>query len=93
MEKYTEQNFKLVTLHFKASLVMLTSCFYKSTKTLPILCRSFNLKTTGTSCTDDARVKVSSFQKVTFFLQYEIILRVAIHLNFCLFEDVSDCRH
>ena len=25
---------------------------------------------TGTSCTDDARVEVLSFQKVTFLLQY-----------------------
>ena len=26
---------------------------------------------TGTACTDDARVKVPSFKKVTFLLQYE----------------------
>ena len=25
-------------------------------------------------CTDDARVKVPSFEKVTFFLQYEILV-------------------
>ena len=31
----------------------------------------FHLKMTGTSSTDDAKVKVPSFQKVTFFLQYE----------------------
>ena len=30
---------------------------------------------TGTSCKDDARVKVPSFQKVAFFLQYEIFHR------------------
>ena len=36
------------------------------------LCRSFNLKMTCTYCTEDDRVKVPSFQKVTFFLQYEI---------------------
>ena len=71
---------------------MQTSCFYKSTKALPRLCRSFNLKMTDTSCTDDARVKVPTFQKVTFFLQYEMFHRDAIHLIFCLFEDVSDCR-
>ena len=47
---------------------------------------------TGTSGTDDAGVKVPSFQNVTFFLQYEIFYRDAIHLYFCLFEDVSDCR-
>ena len=37
---------------------------------------------TGTACTDDARVKVPSFQKVTFLLQYEIIHRDANHLFF-----------
>ena len=37
---------------------------------------------TGIACTDDARVKVPSFQKVTFLLQYEIINRDAIHLVF-----------
>ena len=52
---------------------------------------SFHLKSTGTSCTDDARVKVPSIQKVTFFLQYEIFHTDAIHLYFSLFEDVSDC--
>ena len=30
-------------------------------------CVSFHLKMAGTSCTDDARVKVPSFQKVTVF--------------------------
>ena len=38
---------------------------------------------TGTACTDDARVKVSSFQKVTIFATYEIFHRDAIHL-FCV---------
>ena len=70
---------------------MQTSCLYKLTKALQRLFRSFDLKITSTSCTDDAIVKVPSFQKVTFFLQYEIFHRDAIHLNFCLFEDVSDC--
>ena len=32
------------------------------TKALSRRCRSFYLKRTGTSCTDDARVKVPSFQ-------------------------------
>ena len=41
-------------------------CSYKSTKILQRLCRSFHLKMTGSSCKDDARVKVPSFQKVTF---------------------------
>ena len=64
---------------------MQNACYYKSTKALPRLCRSFHIKMTGTSCTDDAGVKVPSFQKVTFFLQYEIFQRGAIHLYFvCL---------
>ena len=58
------------------------SCFYKSPKALPKLCRSFHLKITGTACTDEARVKVPVFQKVTFLLQYEIFHRDAIHLFF-----------
>ena len=61
---------------------MQSSCFYKSPKALPKLCRSFHLKMTGTACTDDARVKVPSFQNVTFLLQYEIFHRDAIHLFF-----------
>ena len=48
-------------------------------------------KMAGTYCTDDARVKVPSFQK-SVFLQYEIFHRDAIHLYFCLCGDVSDCR-
>ena len=39
----------------------------------------FHLKMTGTSCTDDARVKLPSFQKVTFLLQYEIFQRDATY--------------
>ena len=40
---------------------------------------------TGTSCTDDARVKVPSLQKVTYFLQDEIFHRDVIDLYFvCL---------
>ena len=35
---------------------------------------------TGTACTDDTRVKVPSFQNVTFLLQYKIFHRDAIHL-------------
>ena len=71
---------------------MQTSCLYKSNKALTRLCRSFHLKMTGTSWSDDARVKVPSFQKVPFFLQYEIFHKDAINLYFCLFEDVSDLR-
>ena len=43
------------------------SCLYKSTDVLSKLCMPFHLKMTGTSSTDDARVKVPSFQEVTFF--------------------------
>ena len=53
----------------------------------PGLC-GVSAKMTGTSCSDDARVKVPSFQNVTIFLQYEIFHRDAIHLYFCSFEDV-----
>ena len=42
----------------------------------------FYLKITGTSSTDDARVKVPSFQKVTFFLQYEIPIEMP---SICIF--------
>ena len=71
---------------------MQTSCLYDSTKALQRLYRSINSKMAGSSCTDDARVKVPLFQKVTFFLQYEILHRDAINLNFGLFEDISGCR-
>ena len=37
---------------------------------------------TGTACTDDAKVKVPSFQKVIFLLQYEKFHRDAIFLFF-----------
>ena len=33
----------------------------------------FHLKMTGTSSTDDTGVKVPTFQKVNFFLQYETL--------------------
>ena len=52
----------------------------------------FHLKMTGASVTADARVKVPSFQKVTFLLQYEIFHRYATHLYFCVYETVSVCR-
>ena len=68
------------------------SCLYKQTKALPRLCKLFHLKMTCTFCTDDVRVKVPSFQKVTQFLQYKICHRDIIHLNFHLFEDIPDCR-
>ena len=66
------------------------SCFYKQTKVLPRLYKLFHLKMTF--CTDDVRVKVASFQKVTQFLQYKTFQRDIIRLNFCLFEDIPDCR-
>ena len=52
----------------------------------------FHLKMTCTFCTDDVKVKVPLFQKVTKFLQYKIFHRDIIHLNFYLFEVVPDCR-
>ena len=69
---YTEQNFSLVTIHFYVSFeskirLIQNSCLYKSTNALPKLCMPFHLLVTGTSSTDDARVKVPSFQKVTIF--------------------------
>ena len=73
-------------------LVFKVICLYKSINVLPKLCMPFHLKMTGTSSTDNARVKVPSFQKVTFFLQYEIFHRDAIHLYLCLYEHVFDCR-
>ena len=62
-------------------------------KALPRFGKSFHLKMTFTSCTDENRVKVPSFQKVTLFLQYKIFNRDGIRLHFCLFEDVNDFRN
>ena len=45
---------------------------------------------THTSCTDEVRVMVPSFQIVTLFLRYKILNRDVINLRFCLFEDVTD---
>ena len=49
---------------------------------LPRLCRSFHLKNTGTSCTDDARVKVPSFQKSHFFYSIKHFTET---LSICIF--------
>ena len=87
---YTEQNLNWSYSSFESKIRLCKK--HESTKALLRLCMSFHLKMIGTSCTDDARVKVPSFQKVTFFQQYVIFHRDAIHLYFCLFEDVSDCR-
>ena len=56
-------------------------------------CMPFHLKMTGPGpfSTDDARVNLPSFQKVKFFLRYEIVHKDAIRFYFCLHEDVSDC--
>ena len=43
-----------------------------------------------TFCTDEVRVKVPSFKKITLFLQYEIFDRDVIRLHICLFKDVTD---
>ena len=72
--------------------VIQKSCLDKSTNVLAKLCMPFHLKMTGTPSTEDARVKVPSFQNVECFLQYEIFHIDAIHLYFCLYENVSDCR-
>ena len=47
---------------------------------------------TCTSCTDEVRVKVPSFKKVTLFLRYQIFNRDVLNLRDCLFEDVTDDR-
>ena len=51
----------------------------------------FHLKMTGASYADDARVKVPSFQKVTFFYNVKFLQR-RYPFVCCLFDDVSDCR-
>ena len=43
-----------------------------------------------TSCMYEVRLKVSSFQKVTLFLQYKIFNRDDINLRFRMLEDVTD---
>ena len=74
-----------LSLPYNYLLVIKKSCFHNQTKALPRLCKLFHLKMTCTFCTDDVRVKVSSFQKVTQFLQYKTFQRDVIHLNFvCL---------
>ena len=50
----------------------------------------FHLKMACTSCTDEVRIKVPSFQKVTLFFRYKIFHRDVINLQFCLFEDITD---
>ena len=55
----------------------------------PRLCKLFHLKMTCTSCTDEVREKVPSFQKVTLFLRYKPKHRALINLCFCLFEAVT----
>ena len=89
VNRYTEQNFYLATLHFYVNSVIQNTCLYKSTNALPKLWIPFQLKMTGTSCTDDAKGTLVS--KSHFFLQYEIFHRYAIHVYFCLYEDISDC--
>ena len=51
----------------------------------------FHLKMTGTSSTDDARVKVPSFQKSYF--SYNMKYPQKCHpFVFLFYENVSDCR-
>ena len=82
----------IFTLVQKVKLGHKNPCFYKQAKAFPRLCKLFHLKMTCTFCTDDVRVKVPSFQKVTQFLQYKTFQRDIIRLNFCLFEGIPDCR-
>ena len=82
----------IFTLVQKVKIGHKKSRFYKQKKALPRLCKLFHLKMTCTFCTDDVRVKVPSFKKVTQFLQYKIFHRDIIRLNFCLFEAIPDCR-
>ena len=81
----------MLVLKVRSNSVIQNTCFCKSTKALPKLCMPFHFKMTGASSTADARVKVPSFQKVTFFLKYEQYHMDAIHLYFCMIETVSDC--
>ena len=73
-------------------MLLQNSCFYRLTKALPRLYKLFHSKMTCTFCKDDVRVMVPSFQKVTQFLQYKILHRDIIRLNFCLFEVIPDCH-
>ena len=57
----------------------------------PITCNCAPNPDSTCHFTDDAKIKVPKFKNSHFFLQFEIFLRDAIHLYFCLFEDVSDC--
>ena len=67
----------------------------KQSKALSKLCKLCHFKMTGRSCTDEVRVKVPSFQKVTLLLWYEILIRYIVHLCFNWFEvfnNSSDIR-
>ena len=63
---------------------------FKWSNTLQRLYKLFHLKMTCTSSTDEVRVKVFSFQKVTLFLRYKTFNRDVINLGFRLFEDFTD---
>ena len=82
----------IFTLVQKVKFGHKNACFYKQTKALPRLCKLFHLKMACTFCTDDVRVKVPLFQKVTRYFQYKIFHRDIFHLIFCRFEDIPDCR-
>ena len=70
------------------------SYLYKSTNVSPKLCMPFHLKITGTSSTDDARVKVPLFQNVTFSYNMKYSTEMpSICIFVCmLYENVSDCH-
>ena len=51
----------------KANIALTNFIFMKKFKAFSRLWKLFNYKTTGRSCTDEVRVKVPSFQKVTLY--------------------------
>ena len=52
--------------------------------------QNISLKMICTSCTDEVKVNVPSFQIVTPFLRYKIFYSDVINLRFYLSEDVTD---
>ena len=70
-------------LHRQVSLAAAKQiCAIHEAKILNLLQKCKYLKMTGTSCPDDARIKVPLFQKVTFFL----IMKYSTEMSFiCVF--------
>ena len=60
-------------------------CFYKTTKALLKFCKLFHLKMTCTSCIDEVRVMVPSFQKSHSFLNIKYpIETLSVYIFVCL---------